>query len=69
MKTVPDKSQIVRLNRVGKKVKKKSDYSGVYTVHCTVQSQIGKVRSEKSDEKSQINSTIIYSKIFFFAIK
>ena len=49
MKTVPDKSQIVRLSRVGKKVKKKSDWSGVYTVQCTVQSQIGKVRSKKSD--------------------
>ena len=49
MKTVPDKSQIVSLTRVGKKVKKKSDWSGVYTVQCTVQSQIGKVRSKKSD--------------------
>ena len=49
MKTVPDKSQIVSLTRVGKKAKKKSDQSGVYTVQCTVQSQIGKVRSEQSD--------------------
>ena len=45
MKTVPDKSQIVSLTKVGKKVKKKVRL--VRCVHCTVY-------CTKSDWKSQI---------------
>ena len=61
MKTVPDKSQIVRSNRVGKKVKKKVRL--VRCVQCTVyctksdwKSQIIKVRSRT---KYKVRSEIV----------